>query len=46
MGTLPRNLVVAFVSLGILLLGTFLYIRAGQPYERLPYLITCSFLWF
>ena len=36
MGTLPRNLLVAFGALGVMLLATFLYIRAGQPYERLP----------
>lgn len=36
MGSISRNLVVAFGSLGVLLSATFLYIRTGQHYEKLP----------
>jgi hypothetical protein len=33
---LPRNLLVAFGAIAVMLSATFLYIHAGQPYERLP----------
>ena len=52
MGILPRNLLVAFVALVVLLSATCLYIRSGQPYERLPLfdyaflpLVFASFTW-
>ena len=52
MGTIFRNLIVALVSLVVLLSATFLYIRAGQPYERIPVfdylffpLVLASFTW-